>query len=1600
MKNKYYYFSTHTINQSIPTRLEAGATYTTLDKYSRDALDMLVDKYPKGELNESPLDYCSKFIMIHNSELYELKKLKGASLKYFLVEYLGFHFQWGASTRSFGKNSDKRAEEIPEKELIKEMTDPSGSIKKLLDSSGGNLPAVKPFLPAIMVSLNTNTRNKSIMTFGHTGRFCFDFDGLKDSNEARYWMNKVWGGTANIKPYMAFISPRGKGFKVFCKVDTSNPDFIRDFGLEERAVVMKHHKVWYEGARKELETKFPKIKDKIDLSTNDPQRLTYLPFITDKSCNFKYTPSMQSGYSIIVDKERDYEQKELQKKISENSKAIEKIMREQGIASKIDAYHLLIKNKSGDFDLEYETEKFIKVIDFIENLSIKDDRVSNWVHENFNDYHTLHKLSWVLYGVFGDLAIDEIKRLVPPDSNKLDESHNDYRWAIRSKDDYDTEQLHSLNAGAFYKLVMELGEVKNFLSEEYGVSSRNISDFKLINDYYETYQQNVELFNNDDDQADLNEFLDSITDYVDKNKVKLPLIEELKTIPAEITLEKNEYLDKNVMHNLFQNTYADKRIFCLRSQCNTGKNSIAGHPDFKMKGRVILSEPFMAISNQIAKEGWDEQNRPHQIFVNSNIEETVNSFKKTDEETLKVNYEKTLRGITLPNSNELVVHCTYNQVLNLSYEDMATFDYIFIDEAHTLSDGINYRPEVISGLMHHVIEFIAKKRKCKTKIIFMSGTPNVETQVIQEIMELYNIKSLFQRIIVDKKYKRKPTIHLTHLDTDNPIERSDAVVSQIKKYLKQERKVCHILNYKDKMDEYIREIQLKLSSSVKIGLFYSKSEGECTQNILSGKFGDYDVVLVTTFFINGININKDSLTEEEIKQGKNSTQKYGLVVDLGNMYTKVNAMDAIQAINRFRNRQCHSTIFLPKIFKPNLKNTSRKFDFRNAGKVLLGINRYNHHLLTVDENVLPNEIKEDEPTETIHLLDKVRKNPMLVSYQDISASTIEEENKKNVVSKIAEKNRIYEDWFCSLDGYHFLAKDAGFTSVIRHYYIGNPLQEMTKDQIELENNLIRNFLDNELAVTYLDNQIDIDKRISVKASNQILDPLSTDIGNFHAKELINDKYIIEGDFHISHERAVNKLIKSHLNLCYLYGAAKAIEILRALINPEVTLLPSKTSSYLKNITRYINSCNCIQNDKYLKGINYIKSLDFLSTKNLGIVKEINATNISYTVTNIELGKSLKEMYAKQQYDLTMYKLNTSNSKEKEQLKEYYSKTELIKTMDLEELATQLDKIADYRPLKYTKSGNLKSLETIIIPRILRSSKLLSDMDIEIEEFSEPDMSITKDNLNELDKFYRKNAKNLKVLKRNLKPLLKSNNQEIKENYESIKCAFKQKDIQSLMSAIDSLLKNSLLSETSTIFNILLKLKNDLTNLDELLLTCFKTSEYMTYKDLTNLKYIPFVRQTFFCDEDFKLESLDAKFTSLLENIKEEDVFSSLKKNSKLFKNSRRQSNETKTSFVVLNKKEDIIYADFSLSNTCIFLCKYAFRNDGFSMKDGSTPLKVLNKGIYNSETFKRDYYANSSANKTVANYSINTYEVNVDDYVNYLKPVRIKTLPKSRGKVA
>ena len=191
MSKNYYYFATHTTNESVYRFLTAGVQYKNLPKEEQDLLDLITKGYPKRDKSKTVLNYCTDFITNHHQDFKRLINKLGYSLKYFLRDYLGFHLKWQSSARSFGKNDDLIADQITESELIEEMTSPTSSIKRLLDTAGGDVKLVKSFLPAIMISFDTDTRDKKIMKFKHTGRFVFDYDKIGDKKTTIDWMNKV-----------------------------------------------------------------------------------------------------------------------------------------------------------------------------------------------------------------------------------------------------------------------------------------------------------------------------------------------------------------------------------------------------------------------------------------------------------------------------------------------------------------------------------------------------------------------------------------------------------------------------------------------------------------------------------------------------------------------------------------------------------------------------------------------------------------------------------------------------------------------------------------------------------------------------------------------------------------------------------------------------------------------------------------------------------------------------------------------------------------------------------------------------------------------------------------------------------------------------------------------------------------------------------------------------------------------------------------------------------------------------------------------------------------------------------------------------------------
>jgi hypothetical protein len=1024
----------------------------------------------------------------------------------------------------------------------------------------------------------------------------------------------------------------------------------------------------------------------------------------------------------------------------------------------------------------------------------------------------------------------------------------------------------------------------------------------------------------------------------------------------------------------------------------TGKNSIAGHPEYKMKGRNLILSPFQSICNQAAKSAWNEQNRPDQLFVHSKMHDVIKSFKNNDEETLKINYETTLKGVELPKSKELVIHTSYDQVLNLSHEQLATIDNIFIDEVHTFSSSLGYRGDVIADLIYHLLDFIACKPNCKTKLIFMSGTPSLEYLVIKEMMKEYGIEPLYQEIKIDKKYHSKPKISLVHLDTNKDVERTEAVISQIKTYIKEGRKVCHIFNRKASMDNYIREIQTKLGDSIRIGLFYSGSTGQCTQNILSGKFEDYDVVLATTYFFNGLNINNDMLSESDIKQGKTSTQKYAVVIDLGKKHTRVNAIDAIQAMNRFRNRQSECTVFLPPIFKDDSKHPTRKFNYGAAGRITLGLNRYSYPVLSNVKNAKKYDLEEKENESSIYLRKEIRNNPDLVSMHAIDQLTTVEKNRKLILNKFEDKLKVYEDWFFSMDGYHYLAEDAGFLSIIKNKVVGEPLKKMTKDQIDLENKVVSNFINDEKVLIYLENHLDRDYRILVQASDTVKDPQSERVGNFITLEKKSEKFIIEGDFHYSHERMLNRLIINHLNLAYWYGADQATQVLRALINPNIVLLSNRSKSHIENINAYVKQCRACASSNNLRSKNFIRALVYLSSSNIGISKEETPLEISLTINNEKLSELLPEMWAKQQYDMIQYNLDNSINLEKKVLQEYYASTDQIKKQDIEELMNEMKYLCNYTPLKYDKSGNIKSYETFIIPKVMNSEKLYDLCAVE-ETSAIPELSSLSNNQKELDRFCEDVLDKLSVyINPNDVPIV-----PYLEYYNKVKNHLIKKEIQKCIDLVQTLKTDTI--NTNIMTDMLNRLNNDLYKIDNFLLAAFKTAEYKTHKEIKQLGFSPFIKDTFLCAEDFKLESLNKDLKLNVEGKSKSEIYDNIRVNDNTFIKSKRtnyDANTMKDSFIVLDKNSEIIFSSFSCSKSIAFLISYGInsKNEQFIMKDGTIPKREFNKGVYNRNTFRKDYYNNSTNNKTLKNYCIKTYPVHVKDYVDYVKPPKKKTSKK------
>ncbi len=1059
----------------------------------------------------------------------------------------------------------------------------------------------------------------------------------------------------------------------------------------------------------------------------------------------------------------------------------------------------------------------------------------------------------------------------------------------------------------------------------------------------------------------------------------------------------------------------------------TGKNTLATHPEFGIKARVLIAVPYRNIIDQMVKEAINNGDRKNQTFVHSSMDKTLESLKVKASNKINFSYDLTLKNSPLPYESNAIINTTYNQLLNLTDKELETLDYVFIDESHALTNDLNFRADVISKLIFRIITFVSKMPNAKTKFVFMSGTPNVETKVIEQLMDTHGIKNKFQKIKIDKQYAVSPTINLVHLDTTDKTKREDLMVKQITKYISQGRKVICVYNHKEHMSELQRVFQTKIGKKIKVGCFHTDSSGKCTENILSRKIGDYDVVLVTNFFINGINIDKDGLDGKDLKAGKTSTQKYAVVVDVSSKYSQISAIQTIQAVNRFRNRLCEATVFFPKMFIKDEKYPNRNFRYDHAVKTLFGINKYNYHLLAdfkTNVSSKSNEVDEVVTTSEIHYLREVKINPTYISTTDIQAKTMEEENKMLLQQMITKEERMYTDWYLSMDGYNYLCKDAGFKIVFKHIDLGDPLKAMTEDQIELENKFISTVFKKSNLFNLIKN-LGKKERITIMASDKIINPINTSASNFYIKSNHNQNCIIEGDFHSSHELCINKLSRCFKKLAFLYDSAKATEIISLLINPKVNYLPFSSKRFMDHIARYVRCCNVLRSVKFILVANYITTLDTLSKYGIGIHKDEYPTFISYTIKDQNLVKKIKNAWAEQQYSMIEYKMANSNSgyhakkgcnhrfntsnygylsdTEFKEFKLYFGDKEKIMQSDLENLEMQLKHISQYTQINTSKDGIQINNESIIIPRILKSEKVNGYLDLNhVNPF--PPEEVTQEQLSKEHKEFEDGL--IEVCYNLMVESIPT------ENYKLIIASaycynqLKNRNIVKASNRLKKIAKSLKSNQHESLVQVLEQAFRKLSRLEQILLTAFKSTEFIGFKKSS---YIfgaqKFYSDIFFCQDDFTLKQLINSNTFSLNNISIIEIYNNLNKVSKKYLDKtkirvRTKSGGRKTidlsdttskykdsAFVVLDKKNRILYADFDKKKACQFLCSYAFKGEGFKLKDGKVPVKKENRGIYNPSTFKKDYYPKKSISKTVDNYSIEEYTVNVVDYVNHITSV-------------
>jgi hypothetical protein len=352
---------------------------------------------------------------------------------------------------------------------------------------------------------------------------------------------------------------------------------------------------------------------------------------------------------------------------------------------------------------------------------------------------------------------------------------------------------------------------------------------------------------------------------------------------------------------------------------------------------------------------------------------------------------------------------------------------------------------------------------------------------------------------------------------------------------------------------------------------------------------------------------------------------------------------------------------------------------------------------------------------------------------------------------------------------------------------------------------------------------------------------------------------------------------------------------------------------------------------------------------------------------------LIDEYTNVLYDTTLWKIDNSESKEKEELKKYYSNKALMKEYDAKELRYALGDLGLYTPYKLNEKKEIVRPEQLHITRVLPSDKLMrphDDFDTD-SWLAPPPMSSLK---------YKEFCQRLISMKSK-----KINDQfnEVHSYLNDSTAQSKLKEIQVAYSMSGNLVNDKLETweykylinspdnkgRARRSYDELISMLNDNR---ELFYATFQHSDYDNYFESKLHKRLPSMDSLFFTDADFTLSDLEEvpEVDSITQILIYQLVLEELG-NSEIPKYDPKY-------WIAFDTDNQPIIARKTKGEFCRAICDWAYSDagDDFLLHSGIPP-KDRSKGIYKYTTFARDYLKNSFQERMIRNYRFSNLHIDV-----------------------